>query len=86
MIGIAGSFVWRRREEDRLPEMPLPARDGIGAGKPAEHIIERAVLHNDDYDVLDRCARRSFGLRTEGFEPGSGCRFAGASEYRTQGD
>src|SRR5438876_717878 len=49
--------VWRERKcrvrDARGIEVGLPRLPSVGTGQPAEEVVERAVLHHEDDDMLD---------------------------------
>jgi hypothetical protein len=47
----------RMEYHDRVVVAPA-GRDGVGAGKAVEQIVEAPVFLNDEHDVLDDAARR----------------------------
>jgi hypothetical protein len=57
-----GRDVRRGLERDHLAGADLAARDGVAAAvedaQPAQELVERVVLLEDDHDVLDRVRRR----------------------------
>jgi hypothetical protein len=57
-IGVAATLKVRRQvvcsmEGSGLVGVTQPALPSVGALEPAQHVIERSVLHHQDDDVLD---------------------------------